>query len=444
MESILIVNALIANDGEVRCGDVFIANGRIEQVGPDLASRRAATVIDAAGRLLLPGMIDDQVHFREPGLTHKGDIFSESRAAVAGGITGFMDMPNTIPPTTTRQLLSEKFARAAGRSFANYAFYLGGANDNLEEIKALDPCEACGIKIFMGASTGNLLVDDPEALRGIFSQAPTVVATHCEDTPTIRANEERLRSRYGEAVPMSAHPEIRSAEACWRSSSLAIDLAREFDAQLHLLHLTTAREMNLLSDAPLEDKRITAEVCVHHLYFDDRHYAEQGTRIKCNPAIKTAADRKALVAAVRRNLIDVIATDHAPHTLTEKQNPYFKAPAGLPLVQHALVCVLEHYHDGLFSLPLIADKTAHAPARVFRLKERGYIREGYWADLTLVDLNRPQHVSEQSILYRCGWSPFDGLRFRSSVAATIVSGHLAFYQDHIDPLPAGTRLEIDR
>ena len=400
MDSILIVNARIVNEGEVRLGDVFIADGRIAKVGKNLSSQSATRVIDAAGRILLPGMIDDQVHFREPGLTHKGDIYSESRAAVAGGITSYMDMPNTQPPTTTRFLLEDKFSLAVGRSFANYSFYLGGTNDNIDEIMALDPSAACGVKVFMGASTGNLLVDDPKALEKIFSQTPTLVATHCEDTPTIKANEAKMRARYGQDIPMS--------------------------------------------ERSLDDKRISAEVCVHHLFFDDGDYATRGTRIKCNPAIKTAGDRQTLVDAVKNNRIDVIATDHAPHTLSEKQNLYFKAPAGLPLVQHALVCVLELHHDRLFSLPLIAEKTAHAPARLFRLKDRGFIREGYWADLTLVDLNRPQPVDEKSILYRCGWSPFDGLMFRSSVAATIVSGHLAFYQGHIDPQPAGKRLQIDR
>ncbi|MFZ1200444.1 MAG: dihydroorotase [Desulfobacterales bacterium] len=444
METILIVNARIVNAGEVRPGDVYVAGGRIEQIGRDLSSRPAARVIDAAGRILLPGMIDDQVHFREPGLTRKGDIASESRAAVAGGITSFMDMPNTKPPTTTRRLLEEKFSRAAGRSHANYSFYLGATNENIKEIENLDPRAACGIKVFMGASTGNLLVDDPQALENIFSRSPTLVATHCEDTPTIKANEERLRARYGQDIPMAAHAQIRSAEACYRSSALAVDLARRCNTQLHLLHLTTAREMSLLSAAALDDKRISAEVCVHHLFFDDRDYATRGTFIKCNPAIKTAGDRQALREAVKNNRIDVIATDHAPHEREEKQRPYIDAPAGLPLVQHALVSLLELFHDNFFSLPLIAEKTAHAPARLFRLKDRGYIREGYRADLTLVDLNRPQEVEEQPVLYRCGWTPFSGLTFRSSVAATIVSGRLAFYEGRIDPQPAGERLEIDR
>lgn len=444
MKTILIVNAQIVNEGTIQTGDIYVVDGRIDQVGGDLSSRQAAVLIDAAGLYVLPGMIDDQVHFREPGMPHKGDIHSESMAAVAGGITSFMDMPNTLPPTTTRERLEEKYTLSAGRSFANYSFYLGGTNDNIDEIKALDPAAACGIKVFMGASTGNMLVDDPQTLEKIFLEAPTVVATHCEDTPTIQANERNIRARYGKNVPIQAHPEIRSADACFRSSSLAVDLARRNGTQLHLLHLTTAREMELLSDHPLPDKRITAEVCVHHLFFDDSSYADLGTRIKCNPAIKTREDRTALAEAVKDNRIDVIATDHAPHTLEEKQKPYFEAPAGLPLAQHALICLLEHHHRDIFPLSLIAEKTAHAPARLFQLKDRGFIREGYWADLTLIDLNRPHCVDNEPILSRCGWSPFEGLTFRSSVAATIVSGHLAYQRNLVNPQPAGMRLAINR
>ncbi len=444
MKTILIVNAQIVNEGTIQTGDIHVVDGRIDQVGGDLSSRQAAVLIDAAGRYVLPGMIDDQVHFREPGMPHKGDIRSESMAAVAGGITSFMDMPNTLPPTTTRERLDEKYALAAGRSFANYSFYLGGTNDNIEEVKALDPKAACGIKVFMGASTGNMLVDDPQTLEKIFLEAPTLVATHCEDTPTILVNEKNMRARYGEDVPMHAHPAIRSADACFRSSSLAVDLARRNGTQLHLLHLTTAREMSLLSDRPMPDKRITAEVCVHHLFFDESSYADLGARIKCNPSIKTREDRTALVEAVRDNRIDVIATDHAPHTLKEKQKSYFEAPAGLPLVQHALICLLEQHHRGIYPLPLIAEKTAHAPARLFQLKDRGFIREGYWADLTLIDLEHRHCVDEEPILSRCGWSPFAGITFRSSVAATIVSGHLTYRGNLVNPQPAGMRLAINR
>ena len=444
MKTILIVNARIINEGKIQDGDVYIRKGRIEQVGPDLAVRSADKVIDADGKVLLPGLIDDQVHFREPGLTHKGDLASESAAAVAGGITSYMEMPNTQPSTITRDLLEEKFSAAAGRSYANYTFYLGATNDNIEEIKSFDPLNACGIKVFMGASTGSLLVDDHKALEGIFEHAATIVATHCEDNATIAANTERLRAIYGDDIPVTKHPEIRSEEACYISTSLAVDLARRFNTRLHVLHLSTAKEMGLLSAGPLHEKRITGEVCVHHLYFDDASYPEKGNRIKCNPAIKSAGDRRALIQAVIDNRIDIIATDHAPHGLSEKTNTYFKAPAGLPLVQHSLPCLLEHYHRGEFTLEMIAEKIAHAPARLFELKERGFIREGYWADLVLVNLQRKYVVNENEIFYRCGWTPFEGDTFESTVEATIVSGHLAYFNGRIDPRPAGMRLTFDR
>jgi dihydroorotase len=444
MKTILIVNARIVNEGTTQEGDVYIRKGRIEQIGPDLAGRTADTVIDADGQVLLPGLIDDQVHFREPGATHKGDLASESAAAVAGGITSYMDMPNTQPSTITSKLLEEKFDAAGGRSFANYTFYLGATNDNIEEIKSFDPLSACGIKVFMGASTGDLLVDDHKALEEIFEHAATIVATHCEDNATIAANTERLRSIYGDEIPVSKHPEIRSDEACYMSTSLAVDLARRFNTRLHVLHLSTDKEMGLLSAAPLNEKQITSEVCVHHLYFDDSCYPEKGNRIKCNPAIKSADDRRALIQAVIDNRIDIIATDHAPHSLPEKQNTYLKAPAGLPLVQHSLPCLLQHYHRGRFTLELIAEKTAHAPARLFELGERGFIREGYWADIVLVNLQRKYVVDENEILYRCGWSPFEGDAFNSTVEATIVSGHLAYHKGRVDPRPAGKRLTFAR
>jgi dihydroorotase len=444
MESILIVNAVIVNEGDIATGDVYIEAGRISQIGPDLASRAADRVIDAQGNVLLPGMIDDQVHFREPGLTHKGDLVSESRAAVAGGITSYMEMPNTQPPTTTEEQLESKFQSAAGRSHANYSFYLGATNDNLQEIKALDPLSSCGVKVFMGSSTGNLLVDDMNALEGIFAHSPVIIATHCEDDALININAQRCREKYGEDVPMSEHPRIRSEEACYRSTRQAVELARSHDCRLHILHLSTARELSLLSNLPPDEKRITAEVCVHHLFFDETAYAEKGTRIKCNPAIKSPADREALLQAVVDGRIDVIATDHAPHTLAEKQRSYFQAPAGLPLVQHALVCLLEHYHDGRLSLPLIAEKTAHTPAKLFQLKDRGYIREGYWADLTLVDTRRSYRVDEHLVFAHCGWTPFDGFTFRSHIDTTIVSGQLAYRNGRIVSPPAGMRLEFDR
>ncbi|HSO18935.1 MAG TPA: dihydroorotase, partial [Desulfosarcina sp.] len=401
-------------------------------------------VFDAGGRALLPGMIDDQVHFREPGLTHKGSIASESRAAVAGGITSFMEMPNTVPPTTTIDRLEEKHRLARGTSFANYSFYLGGANDNIDAIKRLDPGQACGVKVFMGASTGNMLVDDPDALTQIFTHSPTIVAVHCEDSPTIDANTRRLQAVHGEDIPMALHPAIRSEDACYRSTALAVDLARQCRTRLHVLHLSTAKELALFTSGPLDEKRITAEVCVHHLFFSGGDYAQLGTLIKCNPAVKTEADRLGLLAALKADTIDVVATDHAPHTLAEKRQPYLKAPSGLPLVQHALVSLLELVHDGVLTLPEAVEKIAHAPARLFDIKERGYLREGYWADLVLVDLDRPGLVDEQPVLYGCGWTPFAGRRFRSTVVATWVAGHAAFIDGRVDPAPTGRRLAFDR
>jgi dihydroorotase len=444
MKRIAIINALIVNEGSQQPGEVLIQNGRIEAIGKLLGNRPVDILIDAKGAALLPGMIDDQVHFREPGLTHKGDIASESRAAVAGGITSYMEMPNTRPPTLDRERLEEKYRLADNRSFANYAFYLGASNDNIDEVKAIDPNAVCGIKVFMGASTGNMLVDNPKALEALFLHAPTLVAAHCEDTPTILENEIRFRNQFGDAIPMAAHPQIRSEAACYQSAALAVSIAKATGARLHLLHLSTAAEMALLSEAPLEDKRITAEACVHHLFFTDADYASKGALIKCNPAIKTGRDRETLLQAVAENKIDVIGTDHAPHTLTEKQSPYLQAPSGLPLVQHALPCLLEHYHSGRWSLPLIAEKTAHAPARLFQIPDRGYIREGYWADLVLVDLHQPATVNEASCLYKCGWSPFAGQRFSSTVKMTLVSGHLAYHEGRLDPVPAGRRLVFQR
>lgn len=440
MKRIAILNALIVNEGHAKPGDVWIQNGRIEAIGADLGRRPADVQIDAKGAALMPGMIDDQVHFREPGLTHKGDIHSESRAAVAGGITSYMDMPNTQPPTLSRTRLAEKFQIAARSSYANYSFYLGASNDNIEEIKAVDPRAVCGVKVFMGASTGDMLVDQPRALEQLFLHAPTLVAAHCEDTPTILKNEKQFKATYGDAIPMAAHPQIRNRTACFKSSSLAVQLAKAAHARLHLLHLSTAEEMALLSDGPLAEKQITAEACVHHLFFSDADYDAKGSRIKCNPAIKTRQDRDALVQAVLDNKIDVIATDHAPHSLSEKNAPYLKAPSGLPLVQHALPCLLEHYHAGRYSLPLIAEKTAHAPARLFRIPDRGFIREGYWADLVLVNLDQSTPVTDTDARYRCGWTPFSGYTFSSTIIATIVSGHLAFHDGNIDAHPAGRRL----
>lgn len=426
-KALLIVNANVVNEGQISQQDVLIRQGRIEAIGNNLASAEAE-VLDAKGQYLLPGMIDDQVHFREPGLTHKADMGSESWAAVAGGITSFMDMPNTIPNTLNTDALRAKKQLAAGRVAANYAFYLGASNDNLEAVKSLDPKEACGIKVFMGASTGNMLVDDPKVLEQLFTHAPTLIAAHCEDTPTILENEESYRSIYGDAIPMALHPIIRSEAACYKSSTLALELAKRCNTRLHILHISTAKEAELFSDLALKDKRITAEACVHFLHFCDEDYASKGALIKCNPAIKTAEDRAGIIQGLLDGRLDVIGTDHAPHTWDEKHNSsYFKTPSGLPLVQHALQTVLEHYHDGIFTLEFIVEKTSHAVAELFAVQERGYIREGYWADLVLVDLDEPFRASHSNSLSRCGWTPFDGYEFRSTIATTLVNGQVVWH-----------------
>jgi dihydroorotase len=444
MESILIVNAVVVNEGREAEGDVYVRNGRIARVGGDLGRLRADVVLDAAGAHLLPGMIDAHVHFREPGLTHKGDLASESRAAVAGGVTSFMDMPNTLPPTTTLEALEDKYRRAAASSLANYAFYFGATNNNLDTVARLAPGAACGVKVFMGASTGDMLVDAPHSLERVFAEAPLLVAAHCEDTPRILANEARLRERWGAAVPPEAHPEIRDAEACYASSSLAVALAKRHGTRLHLLHLSTARELELLTPGPPDGKVITAEACVHHLYFSAEDYADLGNRLKCNPAVKSRADREALLTAVADGRIDTIGTDHAPHSLEEKQRPYLQAPSGIPLIQHALPCLLEHVHDGRLPLTLVVEKTSHAVARRFGIVGRGFIREGYWADLVLVSLLGTHTVRREGIHSRCGWSPFEGRAFRSAVWATLVSGRIAFQAGTHARRPGGLRLEFAR
>ena len=441
--SLLIKDAKIVNEDQIGESDVLIRSGRIEQIAPDIAVANGEHVLDAGGSYLLPGFIDDQVHFREPGLTHKGDIATESAAAVAGGITSFMDMPNVKPATTNRKALAHKYASAAGRARANYAFYFGATNDNIEEIRRLDASETCGVKVFMGASTGNMLVDDPQALTQIFADAPTLIATHCEDSPMIRANEQAYREKYGDDVPMSAHPAIRSEECCYKSSSFAVAMAKEHGTRLHVLHLTTARELELFDPGPVSGKSITAEVCVHHLFFDESSYETLGTRIKCNPAIKSASDREGLLQGLIDDRIDVIATDHAPHTLEEKGRPYFDAPAGLPLVQHALLSVLEHYHDGRLSLERIVRKTSHSVADLFGIRERGYIREGYWADLVLVDMNGRTRVSPVTVLAKCGWSPFEDYDFRSAIRATIVNGVVACEGGKLTDAILGQRLDCN-
>lgn len=444
MSRILITNALIVNEGQTLAGDVLIENERIAKVNRQISAGPHDTFIDAKGKHLFPGMIDDQVHFREPGQPHKADMNSESIAAVAGGITSVMDMPNNAPPITTLQALEEKFNLANGRMATNHSFYLGATNDNLQELQLLDPNNACGIKVFMGSSTGNMLVDKPDTLDAIFKTAPTLVATHCEHTPTILENEALFREQYGENVPIRRHPDIRSAEACYLSSSLAVELAKKHGTKLHVLHITTAKELELFESGNVQNKQISLEVCAHHLFFDQADYEEKGTLIKCNPAIKTANDREALLKAVQDDVIDIIATDHAPHTLEEKNNTYFKAPSGLPLVQQAFQSILEHYHRGVFSLEKIAEKTSHNVARRFQLKDRGFIREGYFADLVLVDLNDPDTVTREKVLYKCGWSPFEGYTFKSSIFMTFVNGSVVYENGRVNPLFNGKRLMFDR
>jgi dihydroorotase len=444
MTKLLITNARLVNEGETRDADVLIKGERIEQIGSGLSAGEKVQVLDAGGKLLLPGMIDDQVHFREPGLTNKGDLATESTAAVAGGVTSFMDMPNVNPQTTTRDALADKYKMAAGRCRANYAFYLGATNRNIDEIKALEPGEACGIKAFMGASTGDMLVDDPQALEQLFEHAPIIILTHCEHSPTIRDNEARAKDKYGDAVPMSEHPKIRSANACLLSSSQAVNLARRHDSLLHVLHLTTAIEMGLFSKAHRSEKRITAEVCVHHLWFDESRYKDLGARIKCNPAIKTAEDREALRKAVNADRIDVIATDHAPHTVSEKGKSYFKAPAGLPLVQHVLLCLFDLVRDGTFTVQKIVDKTSHSVADIFGVVDRGYVREGYFADLVIVDPDSPYTVRSGNLLAKCHWSPFEGHTFSSCIDTTIVNGAIAYQDGSVSKDIAGQRLDCNR
>lgn len=440
MKSILIKGARIVNRGAITEGDVLVKGGLIHRIGPAI-DIRADVEVNAEGRHLIPGIIDDQVHFREPGLTHKASIYTESRAAVAGGVTSFMEMPNTKPPALTQELLQQKYDIAAEDSLANYSFFMGASNDNLEEVLKTDPRTVCGIKVFMGSSTGNMLVDDEKTLEGLFSRAPMLIATHCEDEPAIRANEQAYRSKYGEEVPVRFHPDIRSVEGCYKSSSLAVELARRHDTRLHVLHISTAKELDLFrNDIPLEQKRITAEVCVHHLHFNSGDYETLGARIKCNPAIKSAEHQQALFPALLDNRLDVIATDHAPHTWEEKQHSYFYAPSGLPLVQHSLNVMLEFYHQGRISLERIVEKMCHAPAVCFRVEKRGFIEEGYRADLALVDVDERWQVAKDNIYYKCGWSPFEGQAFRGRVKATVVSGHLAYRDGRFFEDKKGERL----
>lgn len=441
MSSLIITNATLVNEGSITQSDVLIRNGRIEKIAPHI-SAEAECIIDAQGKVLMPGMIDDQVHFREPGLTHKGRIATESKACIIGGITSFMEMPNTKPPAVTRASLEDKYAMAKGNAYANYSFYLGATNDNIEEVKAVDPANVCGVKVFMGASTGNMLVDEAKTLEGIFRESPMIIATHCENTPMILANEAKWREQYGDDVPFNQHGIVRSREACYASSSLAVGLAKQHDAPLHVLHITTKEELDLFTKGDLDGKRITAEACVHHLWFTDADYDRLGGLIKCNPAIKTLDDREAIRAAVRDGRIDVIATDHAPHTWDEKQQSYFGCPSGLPLVQYALPALLTMVNQGVFTLEQVAHKTAHAVARRYGMIDRGFIREGYWADLVLVDMQQPIIDTPDRLAYLCGWSPFNGQEFSASIHSTFVNGERVYHQGETVHKPSGQRLSF--
>ena len=458
----LIINANIVNEGKTFPGSVLIEGeiiSKIYDASPPLSQRRGdggeVKVIEATGKYLLPGIIDDQVHFREPGLTHKGEIYTEAKAAIAGGVTSYMEMPNTVPNALTQELLEEKYKRASQVSLANYSFFMGASNDNIEEVLKTDPKNVCGVKVFMGSSTGNMLVDNRATLENIFSKCKLLIATHCEDEATIRANSEKFRQKYGEDVPVECHPQIRSEEACYRSSSLAVELAKKYNTRLHILHISTAKELELFdSKTPLKEKRITSEACIHHLWFSEEDYKTKGNLIKWNPAVKTKNDRDAILKGVLENKIDVICTDHAPHTLEEKKQSYFKAPSGGPLIQHSLVAMLEFVYQKKMTIEKVAEKMSHALADCFHIEKRGYIREGYFADLVLVDapsLISPQEgkgvawtVDKSNILAKCGWSPFEGTTFHSKVTHTFVNGHLVYNEGKIDEGKKGLRLTFNR
>ncbi len=446
MSRILIKNAKIVNEGEIFEGDVLVEGEYIVEIGQNISLKSSSTkVIDAEGNYLLPGVIDDQVHFREPGLTQKGDIASESKAAVAGGITSFIEQPNTVPNAVTQEILEQKYQIASKNSYANYSFMMGATNDNLEEVLKTDPKNVAGIKIFLGSSTGNMLVDNDVVLEKIFSSTKMLIAVHCEDEQTIKNNLEKYKEEYGEDVPIQAHHLIRSEEACYISSSKAVALAKKTGARLHVFHLSTAKEMSLFSNKiPLEDKKITAEVCIHHLWFTNKDYDVKGNLIKWNPAVKTEADRTALWEALLDGRIDVIATDHAPHTLEEKMQPYLQAPSGGPLVQHALVAMFEMFHQGRISVEKIVEKMAHNPAKIFKIEKRGFIKVGNYADLVLVNAGLPWSVQKDNILSKCGWSPFQGFTFKSRITHTIVNGQLVYTNFKVKDLRSGQRLIFNR
>ncbi|MEZ5008518.1 MAG: dihydroorotase [Chitinophagales bacterium] len=436
----LIKGGTIINEGQLKVADILIKNGKIEKIDQDI-SHASAIEINAEGKHVMPGIIDDQVHFREPGLTHKATIGSEAKAAVAGGVTSFMEMPNTKPAALTQELLQDKYDIAHRTSYANYSFFMGASNDNIEEVLKTNAETVCGVKVFMGSSTGNMLVDNETTLRNLFSKVPMLIAAHCEDEQTIRNNTAVYKEKYGENIPMSCHPEIRNIEACYLSSSMGIALAKEFNTRFHVLHISTADELALFTNSiPLKEKRITSEVCVHHLYFSKDDYAELGSKIKCNPAIKESYHKEALFKALLDDRLDIIATDHAPHTIEEKSNSYFNAPSGLPLVQHTLNVMLDFYHQGKISLEKIIEKMCHAPAQCFNVKERGYLREGYWADMAVIDIDQQWQVSKDNILYKCGWSPLEGKTLKGIVDQTFVSGYLAYDKGQFSDFKSGERL----
>ncbi len=444
MPAYLLKGGQLINEGQIFAADILIKNGRIEKIASQIQDP-SAKEINVEGKHLIPGIIDDQVHFREPGMPHKANIYSEAKAAVAGGVTSFMEMPNTKPPAITQEKLAEKYEIGRKTSLANYSFFMGASNDNLEEVLKTNAKEVCGIKIFMGSSTGNMLVDKRTALNGLFKEVPILIATHCEDEATIRANAARHKEIYGEDVPIHLHPVIRNAEGCLISSTMAVELAKKYNTRLHILHISTKDELDLFrNDIPLAEKRITSELCVHHLYFNSDQYATLGTQIKCNPAIKSAEHQAALLPALLDNRLDIIATDHAPHTWEEKQGTYFKAPSGVPLVQHSLNVMLEYYQKGAISLERIVEKMCHAPAICFEMKERGYLREGYWADIAVVDLEKEWTVEKSNIHYHVNWSPFEGHSFKGTVEHTFVSGHLAYTNGQFDESKKGERLLFDR
>lgn len=440
MKKILIKNATLVNEDEIFVNDVLIEGEYISKIERDITDDDA-TIIDAQGLYLLPGAIDDQVHFREPGLTHKGEIYTEAKAAVAGGVTTYMEMPNTNPQAVTIDELEKKYTRAAQCSLANYSFFMGGTNHNLEEALKVDYSKVCGLKLFMGSSTGDMLVDNRQTLEGFFSKINALIATHCEFDPLIKENQKRIVEEYGEDIPAYFHPIIRNEEACYKSSSMAVDLAKQFGTRLHILHISTAKELSLFrNDIPLKDKKITAEACIHHLWFCDEDYQTKGNYIKWNPSVKTAYDRDNILKAVIDGRIDVIATDHAPHTIEEKEQPYLKAPSGGPLVQHSIQAMVELYKQGKITLPMMVKKMSHNVADLFRIEKRGYLREGYYADLVLVNLNKEQTVDKSNILYKCGWSPFEGTTFHSVIDKTFVNGHLVYDQGKFNESQYGQRI----